>query len=218
MKTLIFSVLCMATIVACSTKNSCCDKDCCKDSCCKESCCEESCCKESCCKESCCKESCCEKTSCSNAAEAAQQPINHAEYKTQNDSVMNEVCEFLKNCGVYYIATVEGNQPRVRPFGTQSIYEGKLYIMSGHKKNVAKQIAANPKVEICAYDGKGEWLRVSATLVDDERVEAKQALIDLNPSLASMYSATDPNTAIYYLTNAEATFSSFAGGERKVKF
>lgn len=143
---------------------------------------------------------------------------NHANYQTKNNEAMNEVYQFIKKCGVYYIATVEGDQPRVRPFGTVNIFEGKLYIQTGHKKNVAKQIAANPKVEICAYDGKGQWIRVKTTLVDDERIEAKKAMIDANPSLASMYDPADANTAVYYMTETEATLSSFAAPEKKITF
>jgi uncharacterized pyridoxamine 5'-phosphate oxidase family protein len=132
---------------------------------------------------------------------------------------MKEVCEFLKQCGEYYIATVESDQPRVRPFGTAAIFENKLYIQTGKRKNVAKQMTANPKIEICAYDKtKGEWLRIEATVVPDERVEAKQFMLDQYPSLKSMYSATDDNTLVLYLKNATATFYSFTGEPKVVKF
>ncbi len=137
----------------------------------------------------------------------------------QENQPMKEVCEFLKQCGEYYIATVEGDQPRVRPFGTAAIFENKLYIQTGKRKNVAKQMTANPKIEICAYDkAKGEWLRIEATVVPDERIEAKQFMLDQYPSLKSMYSATDDNTLVLYLKNATATFHTFAGEPRVVKF
>jgi uncharacterized pyridoxamine 5'-phosphate oxidase family protein len=137
----------------------------------------------------------------------------------QENQQMKEVCEFLKECGEYYIATVEGNQPRVRPFGTAAIFENKLYIQTGKRKNVAKQMMANPKIEICAFNkAKGEWLRIEATVVPDERVEAKQFMLDEHPSLKSMYSATDDNTLVLYLTNVTATFNSFSGEPRVVKF
>ncbi len=100
---------------------------------------------------------------------------------------MEEVYEFLKKCGTYYLATVEGDQPRVRPFGTVDIFEGKLYIQTGKVKNVSKQIQANPKVEICACDGD-KWLRVAGKLVRDDRVEAKKHMLDNYPELQAMYS------------------------------
>jgi uncharacterized pyridoxamine 5'-phosphate oxidase family protein len=131
------------------------------------------------------------------------------------------VCDFLRQCGVYYLATVEGGQPRVRPFGTATVYEDKLYILTGKRKNVGKQLAANPKIEICAFDsGKtnGQWLRVEATAVPDERVEAKRFVIDQYPSLSAVYSPTDDNTFVLYLKNATATFSSLDGASRVVTF
>lgn len=130
---------------------------------------------------------------------------------------MQEVFEFLKKCGVYYLATVEGDQARVRPFGTAEIFEGKLYIQTGKIKDVSKQIQANPKVEICACAG-GEWLRVAGKLVRDDRVEAKAYMLDKNPSLKAMYSADDDNTEVLYFEDATATFSSFGGAPRTVKF
>jgi uncharacterized pyridoxamine 5'-phosphate oxidase family protein len=130
---------------------------------------------------------------------------------------MQEVYEFLKKCNTYYLATEEGDQPRVRPFGTVNIFEDKLYIQTGKIKNVAKQIALNPKVEICACNGT-EWIRVAATLVEDERLEAQQSLLDAYPSLEGRYKAGDGNNQVYYLKDAEAVFSSFAGAPRTVKF
>ena len=130
---------------------------------------------------------------------------------------MNEVYEFLKNAGTYYLATVEGDQPRVRPFGTVDIFEGKLYIQTGKVKEVSKQIQANPKVEICAFTG-GTWVRVAGTLVRDDRVEAKEHLLESYPNLRAMYSATDDNTEVLYFENAVATFASFGGEPKVVKF
>lgn len=130
---------------------------------------------------------------------------------------MNEVYEFLKEAQTYYLATVEGDQPRVRPFGTVDIFEDKLYIQTGKIKAVSKQIEANPKVEVCAYrDGK--WLRVSGELVRDDRVEAKAHMLDNYPSLKGMYSADDDNTEVLYFKNATATFSSFTEAPRTVNF
>ena len=130
---------------------------------------------------------------------------------------MNEVYEFLKNAGTYYLATVEGDQPRVRPFGTVDIFEGKLYIQTGKVKEVSKQIQANPKVEICAFAG-GTWVRVAGTLVRDDRVEAKEHMLASYPNLRAMYSATDDNTEVLYFENAVATFASFGGEPKVVKF
>lgn len=131
--------------------------------------------------------------------------------------MIQEVYEFLKNCGTYYLATVEGDQPRVRPFGTVDIFEGKLYIQTGKVKEVSKQLQANPKAEICAYiDGK--WLRVSGKLVRDDRVEAKKHMLDNYPELKSMYSAEDDNTEVLYFVDATATFYSFSEEPKVIKF
>ena len=121
---------------------------------------------------------------------------------------MERVCEFLKSAGVYYLATVEGDQPRVRPFGTAHIFEGKLYIQTGRIKPVSKQIAANPKAELCAFKD-GVWLRVACELVEDERMEAKKSMLDAYSNLRAMYDENDGNTQVFYLKNAVATFSSF---------
>jgi uncharacterized pyridoxamine 5'-phosphate oxidase family protein len=130
---------------------------------------------------------------------------------------MQEIYEFLKQAETYYLATVEGDQPRVRPFGTVNVFEGKLYIQTGLKKDVARQMAANPKVELCAFLG-GKWLRVSAVAVHDERVAAQQAMLDAYPSLQGMYKAGDGNTAVYWLKDAVATFSSFTEAPKTIRF
>ena len=130
---------------------------------------------------------------------------------------MQRVLDFLKKTGFYFLATVDGDQPEVRPFGTAEIIDGKLYIQTGHVKPVAKQIAANPKVAICAYNGK-EWLRVNATLVEDPRVEVKKAMLDAFPELRSMYDENDGNTAVYYLKDAKATINSFTAAPVEIAF
>ena len=130
---------------------------------------------------------------------------------------MNEVLEFLKAAGTYYLATVEGDQPRVRPFGTVCVFEGKLYIQTGKKKAVSAQIAANPKVEICAFKD-GVWLRAAGELISDDRVEAKKFMLDQYPSLRAMYSENDDNTEVLYFKSCEATFSSFTAPPRTVNF
>lgn len=130
---------------------------------------------------------------------------------------MERVCEFLKSANVYYLATVEGDQPRVRPFGTANIFEGKLYIQTGKVKPVSKQLAANPKAEICAFKD-GKWLRVAGELVEDDRVEAKKSMLDAYPNLRGMYDENDENTQVLYFKNAVATFSSFTEAPETVEF
>ena len=130
---------------------------------------------------------------------------------------MKRVVDFLKEAGTYYLATVDGDQPRVRPFGTAHIFEDKLYIQTGKVKDVSKQIHANPKVELCAFKN-GEWLRIAGELVEDDRREARQSMLDAYPSLQQMYSVDDGNTEVFYLKNATATFSSFTKAPETVTF
>ena len=130
---------------------------------------------------------------------------------------MERVYNFLRNAETYYLATVDGDQPRVRPFGTILMYEGKLYIQTGKIKPVSKQIEANPKVELCAFMN-GEWIRVAGSLVEDDRIEARQAMLDAYPSLQAMYKADDGNTVVYYFKDAEATISSFTKAPEVIKF
>lgn len=130
---------------------------------------------------------------------------------------MERVCKFLKEAETYYLATVEGDQPRVRPFGTAHIFEGKLYIQTGKVKAVSRQLAANPKVEICAFM-KGKWLRLAGELVEDDRVEAKASLLEAYPGLQKMYAADDDNTQVWYFKNATATFSSFTSEPEVITF
>ena len=121
---------------------------------------------------------------------------------------MEKTLKFLKDAKTYYLATLDGDQPRVRPFGTVNVFEGKLYIQTGKVKEVSKQIHANPKGELCAFLN-GEWLRLSGELVEDDRVEAKKAMLDAYPELRGMYSENDGNTEVFYFKNATAVFSSF---------
>lgn len=130
---------------------------------------------------------------------------------------MQKVYQFLKDAGTYYLATVEGDQPRVRPFGTIDLYEDKLYIQTGKSKDVSKQIHANPKIEICAFKD-GKWLRVAASAYADDRIEAQTHMLDTYPSLQNMYKPGDGNTEVFYLMDATATFSSFTDAPETVKF
>ncbi|MBQ2061935.1 MAG: pyridoxamine 5'-phosphate oxidase family protein [Oscillospiraceae bacterium] len=122
---------------------------------------------------------------------------------------MQKAYDFLKDAGTYYLATVEGDQPRVRPFGTVNVFEGKLYIQTGKIKPVSHQLHANPKAEICAFKD-GQWIRLAGELVSDDRFEAKASMLDAYPSLKRMYSADDDNTEVFYFKNAVYTISSFA--------
>lgn len=130
---------------------------------------------------------------------------------------MQSVYEFLKKAGTYYLASVDGGRPRVRPFGTVNLFEGRLYIQTGKKKKVAGQIARNPSVELCAMDGQ-TWLRVAATLVEDDRAQAQESLLAAYPSLRGMYAVNDGNTAVYYLKDAVATFYAFGAEPKEVRF
>ena len=130
---------------------------------------------------------------------------------------MKRVCDFLKNAGVYYLATVEGDQPRVRPFGTAHIFEDKLYIQTGKVKPTSKQLLANPKAEICAFKD-GAWLRIAGELIEDDRVEARKSMLDAYPDLRRMYDENDGNTQVFYFRNATATFSSFTAAPETIEF
>ena len=130
---------------------------------------------------------------------------------------MERVAAFLKDAETYYLATVEGDQPRVRPFGTAHIFEGKLYIQTGKSKEVSKQIHANPKAEICAFKN-GDWIRIACELVEDDRREARASMLDAYPMLRGMYNEDDGNTEVFYLQNATATISSFTKAPEVIKF
>lgn len=130
---------------------------------------------------------------------------------------MESVVKFLKEAGTYYLATVDGDQPRVRPFGTVNIFEGKVYIQTGKVKDVSKQLHKNSKAEICAFKD-GEWIRIAGELIEDDRIEARQSMLDAYPSLQGMYKADDGNTEVLYLKDATATFYSFTSAPRVVKF
>lgn len=131
---------------------------------------------------------------------------------------MEEVFKYLKDCGVFYLATIDGDdQPRVRPFGALDDYEGKIYIMTGNFKKVFAQMEKNPKVEICAMASDGTWLRIEALAIRDDRSEARQHMLDANPTLKSMYSADDGKCEVLYLKDATATLASFTAEPRVIK-
>lgn len=131
---------------------------------------------------------------------------------------MKKVYEFLKQAETYYIATIEDDQPRVRPFGTVNIFEDKLYIQTGKGKAVTEQILKNPKVELCAMKGD-EWIRVCGTLVPDDRIEPGEAMLDAYPQLRAMYTTgSDGNSAVFFLKDATATIASFSHAPEIITF
>ena len=130
---------------------------------------------------------------------------------------IQKVYDFLNEAETYYLATVDGDQPRVRPFGTVLLSDGKIYIQTGKVKDVSKQLAANPKAEICAFKN-GEWIRVSGELINDDSHDVKVAMLEKMPQLKAMYSADDDNMQVLYFKNATATFSSFTAAPETVKF
>ena len=132
-------------------------------------------------------------------------------------NTIEDVCKFLKDAGTYYLATVENDQPRVRPFGTAHLFESKLYIQTGKKKDVSKQLSANPKAEICAFMN-GTWVRITGKLIEDDRREARVSMLDAYPNLKAMYDPDDGNTQVLYFEDATAVFSSFTAAPETVKF
>ena len=130
---------------------------------------------------------------------------------------MNRVYEFLKKAQVYYLATVEKDQPRVRPFGTINEFEGKLYIQTGKIKPTSHQLMENNKAEICAFIGDS-WIRIACKLIEDDRFEAKKSMLDAYPNLRPMYDENDGNTQVLYMANATATICSFGSAPVVIKF
>jgi uncharacterized pyridoxamine 5'-phosphate oxidase family protein len=130
---------------------------------------------------------------------------------------MQEVYDFLKKCGTYFLATMDGDQPRVRPFGTAGIFENRLYIQTGKVKNVSRQMKENPKIELCGMSD-GDWVRVEAVAVEDDREEARQHMLEEYPELRRMYSADDGNCQVFYLKDATATFCSFNAAPKVIHF
>lgn len=137
--------------------------------------------------------------------------------KRQSATGIEKVYYFLDTARTYYLATVDGDKPRVRPFGTALLHDGKLYIQAGKGKDVVSQIAANPFVEICAFMN-GAWLRVSGELVEDNSLDVKTELLDKMPELKNMYNAEDDSMEMFYFKNATATFSSFSEDPEVIEF
>jgi len=131
---------------------------------------------------------------------------------------MNEVYQYLKKCGTFFLATIDGDQPRVRPFGALDIFEGKLYIQTGNVKPCFAQMMKNPKVEISAMNPDRTWIRITATVVRDDRIEARQHMLDANEGLKRMYAADDGNCEVLYLKDATATIYSFTDKPKVITF
>ncbi len=138
-------------------------------------------------------------------------------YSKKENTYMERVEKFLKEAGTYYLATVDGDQPRVRPFGTVNNFEGKLYIQTGKSKDVSKQLHANPKAEICAFKD-GDWIRIACELIEDDRREARASMLDAYPNLRGMYSEDDGNTEVFYMKDATATIASFTKAPEVIRF
>ena len=130
---------------------------------------------------------------------------------------MDEVYEFLKKCGTYYLGTVDGTVPKVRPFGTIDSFNGKLYIQTGKCKDVSKQLHANPNAEICCFDGQ-RWLRIGCRLIEDDSREAREHMLNAYPNLRAMYNEDDGNTEVFFMKDATAVFSSFSAAPVTVNF
>ncbi len=130
---------------------------------------------------------------------------------------MNEIRDFIKESGMFFIATIDNNKPKVRPFGVIEIYEDHLYIQTGKKKDVFKQIMDNNNVELCAFNN-GKWIRVSGKLILDDRVEVKKYMLDQNPELRTMYNENDDNTAVLYFDGGKAVIYSFTEEPKVIDF
>ena len=130
---------------------------------------------------------------------------------------MIEVYEFLNNSKIFYLATIDNDRPRVRPFGALNIFENKLYIQTGKRKDVSKQMSINPKIEISSFYN-GSWIRLEAEVVRDDRIEAKKSMLDNNPELRTMYNEFDDNTEVLYFKNAKATICSFTSEPKTIMF
>lgn len=127
-----------------------------------------------------------------------------------------KVYEFLEDAKTFYLATMEGNQPRVRPYGAMLFFEGKNYIMAFGQTNATRQIAANQKAEICAF--KGRTLRIECKLVEDNRPEVGKALVDKMPVLKPVLGENGENGVMYYLKDATANFFKIMKLDETVKF
>lgn len=131
---------------------------------------------------------------------------------------MEEVVKYLNENPTMFVATCEGDQPRVRVFAAKAEFEGRLYLCTSNQKDVYRQLIENPKLEICVLGKDSSWLRIAATAIADDRREARVAMLDQNPGLSRMYSADDGVFAVLYLAEATATISSFAAPPKVIRF
>lgn len=159
--------------------------------------------------------------SCNKNQNTAKDNNNQTQQTTENNDNVKIVYDFIKNCGIYYLATVENDKPRIRPFGTIDLFENKIYFLTEKKKNVYKQMMANPKIEICTYNGS-IWIRLEATAVNDNSKTAKEHIIEvmskIYPKVTVLYNIDDDNTQAFYLKDATATFYSYTEDPKVIKF
>ena len=131
---------------------------------------------------------------------------------------MNEVLEYLKSCGIFYLATEEDGQPHVRPFGAVCAYDDKLYFVTNNQKKVYQQMIKNGKVEICGLS-QGTWIRVEGKVKEDLRREARVSMMSANEaSLKSMYTVDDNLITVFYFEHAIATNYSFTTEPKVIEF
>jgi uncharacterized pyridoxamine 5'-phosphate oxidase family protein len=131
---------------------------------------------------------------------------------------MNEVLTFLQDNPTFYLATVDGNIPKVRPFGFVMNYENKLHFCTSNQKDVYKQLKVNPQFEVSTTSKTGEWLRLKGKAVFNTNKQSKQAVLDSAPFLSNMYSVDDSIFEVFYIENAEATFYNMKGASKTIKF
>jgi len=148
-------------------------------------------------------------TSCTHCDKKAC-PANEAPMDARA-AAMRQTHDFIKNAGHYFIATVDKDQPHVRPFGTIHIFEGRLYIQTGRKKKVGRQLKSNGKIELCAMKDD-KWIRLSGTVAEDPRHEAKSSMLDAYPSLKKIYSPDDDNTMVLFFVPGTATATIYSYG------
>ena len=116
---------------------------------------------------------------------------------------MQKIYKFLKDARIYYLATSDGVQPRVRPFGTINLYDGRLYILTSKKKSVSQQLHQNPKIEISAYLHP-RWLRLEASVVEDNGFDARMSMLNAYPELSEVFPYDDENNELWFLRNVSA--------------
>ncbi|MEJ2110102.1 MAG: pyridoxamine 5'-phosphate oxidase family protein [Acidobacteriota bacterium] len=131
---------------------------------------------------------------------------------------MSSAIEFLKANQVFHLATVDGSEARVRPFGFVMNRNGKLYMCTSKAKDVCKQMKNNPEIEISAMGPEGTWLRIRGSIAFDDSREAKMQAFEEAPMLLQIYpkGADDENYVTFYFTEAKATLYSFSEAPKEL--